>query len=71
MPDSPELVTRIQELESRFMEQQRLLDELSSVVFTQQRRIDELSQALQRVNQKVTAEPGLVEAEADDKPPHY
>jgi SlyX protein len=69
--DVRELDARVTELESRFSEEQRLIDELSGVIFGQQRLIDELTRRLQRLDDKVAAEPGLVERSADDKPPHY
>lgn len=71
MADS-ELASRIQELELRSMEQQRLLDELSTVLFAQQRALDGVTQQMRRLGDKIAAaEPGSVDAQADDKPPHY
>jgi SlyX protein len=71
MSDSPEIDARIQELEIKSMEQQRLLSDLSAVVYAQQRELDELGQRVYRLGQKLSAEPGLVDANQDDKPPHY
>jgi SlyX protein len=71
MNDSPELVARIQELEIKAMEQQRLLADLSEVVYAQQRELDELGRRLQRLGQKLAAEPGLVDRNQDEEPPHY
>ncbi len=71
MSDATKIDVRVQELEIKFMEQQRLLEELSDGLFAQQRRMDELSQRMDRLNQKIAAGPGLVEGDADDKPPHY
>ena len=34
-------------------------------------RMDEMGKTLKRLNQKLAAEAGLVEADGDDKPPHY
>jgi uncharacterized coiled-coil protein SlyX len=71
MSDSPEVVARIQELEIKAMEQQRLLADLSEVIYAQQRELDELNQRVYRLGQKLAAEPGLVDRNQDDKPPHY
>lgn len=69
--DARALDARVTELESKFSEQQRLIDDLSGVIFGQQRQIEALTRRLQRLGDKVAAEPGLVERSADDKPPHY
>jgi uncharacterized coiled-coil protein SlyX len=71
MSDSVEVVARIQELEIKAMEQQRLLSDLSEVIYAQQRELDELSKLVSRLSQKLAAEPGLVDRNHDDKPPHY
>jgi SlyX protein len=71
MSDSPETLARIQELEIKAMEQQRLLADLSEVLYAQQRQLDDLGQRVHRLGQKLAAEPGLVDANQDDKPPHY
>jgi uncharacterized coiled-coil protein SlyX len=71
MSDSPEMAARVQELEIKAMEQQRLLAELSEVLYAQQRELDELGKRVYRLGQKLAAEPGLVEPNQDDKPPHY
>jgi SlyX protein len=71
MSDSPDTLARIQELEIKAMEQQRLLADLSEVLYAQQRQLDELGQRVHRLGQKLAAEPGLVDANQDDKPPHY
>jgi uncharacterized coiled-coil protein SlyX len=71
MSDSPDIEARLQELEIKAMEQQRLLSDLSEVIYAQQRELDELGQRVQRLGQKLAAEPGLVDQNQDDKPPHY
>jgi SlyX protein len=62
---------RLNELELRFTEQAHALEELSDVVFRQQRAIDGLTAELKRLQEKLAAEPGLVDAQRQDKPPHY
>jgi SlyX protein len=71
MSDPAEFAARIQELEIKAMEQQRLLEELSEGLFAQQRQMDDLVRKLQRLGQKVAENPGVVEGGGDDKPPHY
>jgi uncharacterized coiled-coil protein SlyX len=71
MSDIPEMTARIQELEIKAMEQQQLLSELSAVLYAQQRELDELGKRVHRLGQKLAAEPGLVDQNQDDKPPHY
>lgn len=61
---------RIIELELRSMAQQQTIEELSDVLYRQQRELDALTAALHRLSQKVQ-DPGLVDAKANDKPPHY
>ena len=71
MSDSPEMVARIQELEIKSMEQQRLLADLSEVLYARQRQLDELGLRVHRLGQKLAAEPGLVDPNQDHKPPHH
>lgn len=70
MSTSDDVTGRVQELELRFMAQQRLIEELSDVVAEQAKQIDALERALRRLRDKLP-EPGLVDAESDEKPPHY
>ena len=62
---------RLKELELRYTEQQAFVQELSEVVYAQQRQIDALNARLAVLAKKLEAEPGLVDAKADEKPPHY
>ncbi len=62
---------RIDELESRFTHQERLLNELSEVVWAQQQQLDSLQRLVGQLEQKLGADPGLVDGRADEKPPHY
>jgi SlyX protein len=63
---------RIVELELRFTEQQRLLQELSDVVYAQARSLDRLEHELAAMGQKIAAmEPGLVDANLVERPPHF
>ena len=71
MSDSPEIVARLQELEIKAMEQQRLLADLSEVIYAQQRELDDLGQRVYRLGQKLAGEPGQVDRNQDENPPHY
>ncbi|NVJ09563.1 SlyX family protein [Myxococcus sp. AM001] len=62
---------RIAELEIRYMHQQELLQELSGVLYEQQKVVDQLRAEVDRLKQKLEAEPGLVDARHDERPPHY
>ena len=62
---------RLNELELRFTEQAHALEELSGVVFSQQKAIDGLTATLRRLEEKTSGDPGLVDAQRQDKPPHY
>ena len=63
---------RIVELELKFTEQQRLLQELSEVVYAQGQSLERLEHELAAMGQKLVAmEPGLVDATAVERPPHF
>ncbi|NVJ02202.1 SlyX family protein [Myxococcus sp. AM009] len=62
---------RIAELEIRYMHQQELLQELSGVLYEQQKVVDRLRAEVDRLKQKLEAEPGMVDARHDERPPHY
>ncbi|MBU8896631.1 hypothetical protein DRW03_34525 [Corallococcus sp. H22C18031201] len=62
---------RIVELEIRYTQQQETLQELSDVLYAQQRVIDSLRAELDVLKRKLDAEPGLVDARANERPPHY
>ncbi|MBJ6764889.1 SlyX family protein [Myxococcaceae bacterium JPH2] len=62
---------RIVELEIRYTQQQETLQELSDVLYAQQRLIDSLRAEVDILKRKLEAEPGLVDARANERPPHY
>jgi SlyX protein len=63
--------TRLVELEIRYTQQQELLQELSGVLYEQGRVIDALRMEVDRLKRKLEAEPGLVDARQNERPPHY
>jgi SlyX protein len=62
---------RLNELEMRFTEQQALLQELSDVIYAQSRQLEGLQASLALVQKKLVAEPGMVDANEKELPPHY
>lgn len=62
---------RLIELEVKFSHTERLVAELNDVLYQQQRELDALKDALKRLEEKTAAEPGLVDAARNDRPPHY
>jgi uncharacterized coiled-coil protein SlyX len=67
----PDLVTRIQELETRYMLLERYLDELSDVVATQQQTIDALRVTVARLQPHHMKPGDEQDAPPDERPPHY
>lgn len=62
---------RIIELEARFTLQERQLADLSDVLWKQQQTVDHLTKAVALLEQKLSGDPGLVDAHQHEKPPHY
>lgn len=64
--------SRLTELEIRFSEQQQVIEDLSEMVISQGKRIEALEKRVKLMKDKLDAvEPGLVDARANEKPPHY
>lgn len=64
--------SRLTELEIRFSHQQQVIEDLSEMVIAQGKRIEGLEKHLKLMKVKLDAvEPGLVDARANEKPPHY
>jgi SlyX protein len=66
-----EMEQRIAELELRSMEQQALLQQLSEVLYAQQRELEAVRAQVNLLAKRVQAEPGLVDAKQQERPPHY
>ncbi|WP_244238504.1 SlyX family protein [Corallococcus terminator] len=62
---------RLVELEIRYTQQQELLQELSDVLYQQGRVIDALRAEMDGLKRKLEAEPGMVDARQQERPPHY
>ncbi len=63
--------SRIQELELRYEELQRLVQQLSEVIYAQGRELEAFRSQLRQLDEKVKAEPGLVDASVNERPPHF
>ncbi len=63
--------TRLADLEVKCAYLERTLSELSDVVWRQQQQLDALSDAYRHLKDRVAADPGLVDAARNDRPPHY
>jgi SlyX protein len=63
--------SRLDELEARYTQLEHTLSELSEVVWRQQRELDLLHEQLGQLRARLGAEPGLVDATRQEKPPHY
>ncbi|MEW5740976.1 MAG: SlyX family protein [Myxococcota bacterium] len=62
---------RLTELETSHAHLEKTVAELSEVVWRQQRELDALKELFGQMRDRLAAEPGLVEASRQDKPPHY
>jgi SlyX protein len=62
---------RVEELEVRYSHLEKLVQELSEVVWRQQRELDHFRERVKQVAERMEAEPGLVDASRNERPPHY
>ena len=62
---------RLTELEVRYTLLEKLVQDLSEVVYRQQREVDLLKESTRRLEERLSADPGLVDASRNDRPPHY
>lgn len=63
--------TRMADLEVKCAYLEKTLSELSDVVWKQQRELDALKDAYRGLKDRLSAEPGLVDASVQERPPHY
>lgn len=63
--------SRIDELEARFTQSEHTVAELSEVIWKQQQQIDGLTRIVHELQQKLAGDPGLVDANQHERPPHY
>ena len=62
---------RLAELEVKCAYLEKTVSELSDVLWQQQRALDALQDQYRTLKDKVGADPGLVDASRNDRPPHY
>jgi SlyX protein len=62
---------RLIEVEIRAAHLEKSVGELSEVVYRQQKELDQMRALVTQIREKLRADPGLVDASRDDKPPHY
>ncbi|MCC6335315.1 MAG: SlyX family protein [Myxococcales bacterium] len=62
---------RLTELEMSHAHLEKTVAELSEVVWRQQQQLDALKELFGSLKERLAAEPGLVDAGRQDKPPHY
>jgi SlyX protein len=62
---------RVDELEIRYSQLDRLVHELSDVIWRQQRELDSLRELTKQLRDKLQSDPGLVDASRNERPPHY
>ncbi len=62
---------RLADLEIKCAYLEKTLGELSDVVWQQQKELDVVKDAYKLLRERVAADPGLVDAGRQDRPPHY
>lgn len=62
---------RLADLEIKTSYLEKTIGELSDVVWRQQRELDALKEQYRALKDRVGADPGLVDASRNDRPPHY
>ena len=70
MGGTDDLERRIVELESRSMQQERLIDELNEIVIEQRKVHDRMARDLTRLREQVRS-PSSDDGQHDEAPPHY
>ncbi|MGD2055633.1 MAG: SlyX family protein [Gammaproteobacteria bacterium] len=68
-----ELISRMEELESRLMHQEAAIEELTRTLLSQERQLAEQATAIRQLESQLTAlKPRNIALSADEKPPpHY
>ena len=63
--------TRLSELEVKCAYLEKTVAELSEVLWRQQKELDALKDSYRGLKDRLSADPGLVDASRQDRPPHY
>lgn len=62
---------RLTTVEERYAHLEKLVHELSDVVYRQQQEIESLRTQVSQLQDKLTGDPGIVDAAHQERPPHY
>ncbi|MFZ5439118.1 MAG: SlyX family protein [Myxococcota bacterium] len=62
---------RLADLEVKCAYLEKTVSELSDVIWSQQKELDALKDLYRVLKDRVAADPGLVDASRNDRPPHY
>ncbi len=63
--------TRLADLEVKCAHLEKMLADLSEVMWRQQKELDALKDAYRGIKDKLSVDPGLVDASINERPPHY
>jgi SlyX protein len=63
--------TRLADLEVKCSHLEKTVSDLSEVMWRQQKELDALKEAYRGLREKLSGDPGLVDASAQERPPHY
>lgn len=63
--------SRLATLEVKCAYLEKTVSELSEVLWRQQKELDALRGDYEDLKQRMNADPGLVDATSDERPPHY
>lgn len=62
---------RLSDLEVKCAYLERTVAELSEVMWRQQKELDAIKEIQRQMRDRVNADPGIVDASRNDRPPHY
>ncbi len=63
--------TRLADLEVKCAHLEKMVSDLSEVMWRQQKELDALKDAYRGIKDKMSGDPGLVDASINERPPHY
>lgn len=63
--------SRLDDLEIKCAHLEKTVSELSDVLWHQQQELDALKDGYKGLKERLGADPGLVDASRNDRPPHY
>jgi SlyX protein len=63
--------TRLADLEVKCAHLEKMVSDLSEVMWRQQKELDALKDGYRGLREKMSGDPGLVDAALNERPPHY